>query len=73
MNRHTTPTVERRRLINDRSSEQPSLRQRVYVVLEEGQTQGLLSRVVEMVTITLIVTNVIMFMLATTTFAPAAR
>jgi len=65
MNRHTTPTVERRRLINDRSSEQPSLRQRVYVVLEEGQTQGLLSRVVEMVTITLIVTNVIMVILET--------
>jgi voltage-gated potassium channel len=65
MNRPTTPTVERRRLTNDGNGVRPSLRQSVFVVLEEGQTQGLLSRVVEIVTITLIVTNVIMVILET--------
>jgi voltage-gated potassium channel len=65
MNRHAVPTAQRRRLINDRASERPSLRQNVYVVLEEGQTQGVLSRVVETVTIALIVTNVVMVILET--------
>jgi voltage-gated potassium channel len=65
MNRHTTPAVQRRRLINDRSAESPSLRQKVYVVLEEGQAQGVLSRIVEILTIALIVTNVVMVILET--------
>jgi voltage-gated potassium channel len=65
MNRHTTPSVERRRLINSRNAERPSLRQSVYVVLEEGQIQGLLSRLVETATIVLIVSNVIMVILET--------
>lgn len=65
MNRHTTPTLAQRRLVNNRISDRPTIRQNVYVLLEEGKTQGVLSRVIEAVTIALIVTNVIMVILET--------
>jgi voltage-gated potassium channel len=65
MKRHTTPPVHRRRQNIDLNGDRLTLRQRVYVILEEGQTQGVLSRIVETLTIILIITNVVMVTLET--------
>ncbi|MBA3810824.1 MAG: ion transporter [Caulobacteraceae bacterium] len=54
-----------RRLAARKDAERPTLRQRVYVTLEEGQAEGGLSRAIELFLITLIVSNVIMIILET--------
>ncbi|MEP6967028.1 MAG: cyclic nucleotide-gated ion channel [Pseudomonadota bacterium] len=54
-----------RRLAAKKDAARPSLRQRVYVTLEEGQAEGGLGRAIELFLIILIVSNVIMIILET--------
>ena len=65
MDNRTTPTGGGRLLISTRDGGRPSLRQMVYAVLEEGQTQGGVSQIVEIVLILLISSNVLAVILET--------
>jgi voltage-gated potassium channel len=65
MEKEAAPARGRRLIVDNRNAERPSLRQMIYIVLEEGQTQGGWSRVVEIILILLITSNVIMVILET--------
>ena len=61
----TTPAGAGRMMASAKDGGRPSIRQMVYTVLEEGQTQGGLSHVVEIALIILISTNVLAVILET--------
>jgi voltage-gated potassium channel len=65
MDDKSAPATAGRRLMGGADGARPSLRQMVYTVLEEGQTQGGLSQVVEIALILLITTNVLAVILET--------
>jgi len=65
MDTEAAPVRAKSRVLKNKNSERSSLRQILYVVLEEGQTQGGVSRLVEIGMIALIVSNVIAVILET--------
>ena len=65
MDKETAPSPSRRLLVGDHDGARSSLRQMIYIVLEEGQTQGGVSQIVEIALIILIISNVIMVILET--------
>ena len=65
MDQQAEPKQGRRILVSKKDGKHPSLRQLTYMILEEGQTEGGWSRVVEFALIILIVSNVIMVIMET--------
>ncbi|MEO8926754.1 MAG: cyclic nucleotide-gated ion channel [Caulobacteraceae bacterium] len=65
MDQQAEPASNRRPSATPRDAKRPTLRQLVYAILEEGQTEGGASRVVEYLLIVLIVSNVVMVILET--------
>lgn len=61
----TSPSISKREAGAERKGERQTLRQTIFMVIEEGQAQGGLSRLIEIATIVLIVCNVVMVILET--------
>ena len=65
MDQQAEPAPSKRMMVTKKDGKRPSLRQLTYTILEEGQTEGGWSRVVELALIILIVSNVIMVIMET--------
>ncbi|MGI9170039.1 MAG: cyclic nucleotide-gated ion channel [Caulobacteraceae bacterium] len=65
MDQQAEPTPGSRLSVNPKAAARPSLRQLVYIILEEGQTEGGPSRIVELALIVLILSNVAAVILET--------
>ena len=65
MDQQTEPARATRLSAARPNAKRPTLRQRAYIVLEEGQSEGGPSRVIEIVLIALILSNVAMVILET--------
>jgi voltage-gated potassium channel len=65
MDQQADPAPNERMMVAKKDGKRPTLRQMAYVILEEGQTEGGWSRVVEFALIILIVSNVIMVIMET--------
>ena len=65
MNESGTPAVRKRLIAGDRGDGRQTLRQIIYSVLEEGQTETGASRIVEIALIVIIMTNVVAVVLET--------
>jgi voltage-gated potassium channel len=65
MDQQAAPAPGKRITVTKADGKRPTLRQLAYLILEEGQTEGGWSRVVEFALIALIVSNVIMVILET--------